>query len=62
MPVYHPQSNDKVEVFNPSLKFHAQATATSNTPFAAVITDLLARFGAERLNPETLSPAEIMFN
>uniref|UniRef100_A0A915J6D5 Uncharacterized protein n=1 Tax=Romanomermis culicivorax TaxID=13658 RepID=A0A915J6D5_ROMCU len=31
-------------------------------PFAAAITELLARFCAERPNPETLSPAEIMFN
>uniref|UniRef100_A0A915J8Y0 Integrase catalytic domain-containing protein n=1 Tax=Romanomermis culicivorax TaxID=13658 RepID=A0A915J8Y0_ROMCU len=61
-PVYHPQSKGKVEVFNHSLTFHAQAMATSNTPFAAVITELLARFRAEHPSPETLLPAEIMFN
>uniref|UniRef100_A0A915HKL8 Uncharacterized protein n=1 Tax=Romanomermis culicivorax TaxID=13658 RepID=A0A915HKL8_ROMCU len=31
-------------------------------PFATAITELLARFHAECPNPETLSPAEIMFN
>uniref|UniRef100_A0A915L1R1 RNA-directed DNA polymerase n=1 Tax=Romanomermis culicivorax TaxID=13658 RepID=A0A915L1R1_ROMCU len=40
--VYHLQSNGKVEVFNRSLKLHAQATATSNRPIAAAITELLA--------------------
>uniref|UniRef100_A0A915K9F4 Integrase catalytic domain-containing protein n=1 Tax=Romanomermis culicivorax TaxID=13658 RepID=A0A915K9F4_ROMCU len=41
-PVYHLQSNGKVEVFNRLLKFHVQAMGTSNTPFAARITKLLA--------------------
>uniref|UniRef100_A0A915L3I8 Integrase catalytic domain-containing protein n=1 Tax=Romanomermis culicivorax TaxID=13658 RepID=A0A915L3I8_ROMCU len=60
--IYHQHSNGKVEVFNRLLKFHAQATATSNTPLAKVMTELLAQFRAEGPNQETLSPAEIMLN
>lgn len=60
-PVYHPQANGKVEVFNRTLKFHAQALSNGHVDFKKGITELLARYRAERPSENKPSPAELMF-
>ncbi len=58
-PVYTPQENGLVEVFNRSLKHHVQATCREHKPFDVKIGELLARFRAERPSPGRLSPGEL---
>jgi len=58
-PVYQPQTNGKVDVFNRAIKFHAQTLTTGSFEFEKGMMDLLALFRAERPTPGGTSPAEL---
>ncbi len=58
-PVYHPQENGLVEVFNRSLKHHVQACQNSPTSFSTSVQEFLTRFRAESPKPGQKSPAEL---
>ncbi len=59
-PVYCPQQNGLVEVFNRSLKHHIQATAGGSASFQRRLDDFLQRFRAERPSISRRSPAELL--
>ncbi len=59
-PVYHPQANSLVEVFNRYLKWGVQKYSFFSTDFTEKVDELLVHFRCT--SPEhSVSPAELMF-
>ena len=61
-PVYHPQHNGLVEVFNRYIKHGVQTFQASSTQWSDGLHDLLFHFRATSPTPDGKSPAELLFS